>query len=97
MTRVARGAQVDAAGARRLLQGLTTEGAALREAKGCYVLVSPSVPPHQEIRVAKAWSIFACARIGLNAAAKILLSRKRDGPCCAGRKLAMTPFASSIS
>jgi hypothetical protein len=38
MSRVARVAQDDAAGARRMLKGLTKEGAALRRAKGCYVL-----------------------------------------------------------
>ena len=41
MSRVARGPQNDAAAARRLLKGLTGEGAALRTAKGCYVLVGP--------------------------------------------------------
>lgn len=53
MSRVARVAQDDAAGARRLLKGLTKEGAALRRAKGCYVLVSPLVPSRQDIRVAE--------------------------------------------
>ncbi|HEU0018109.1 MAG TPA: hypothetical protein VFQ31_07105 [Methyloceanibacter sp.] len=53
MSRVARAAQDDAAGARRLLKGLTEEGAALREAKGCYVLIGPSTPSRRDIRVSK--------------------------------------------
>ena len=53
MSRLARGAQDDAAGARRLLKVLTEEGAALRKAKGCHVLAGPSAPRRQEIRVAK--------------------------------------------
>jgi len=52
MSRVARGASADAA-ARRLLKALTGEGAALREWKGYYALVSPSGPLRQGIRVAK--------------------------------------------
>jgi len=53
MSRLARGAQDDAAGARRLLKVLTEQGAALRKAKGCHVLVGPSARRRQEIRVAK--------------------------------------------
>ena len=53
MSRLARGAQDDAAGARRLLKVLTEQGAALRKAKGGHVLVGPSARRRQEIRVAK--------------------------------------------
>jgi hypothetical protein len=53
MSRVAREASADAAGAQRLLKALTGEGATLREGKGYYALVSPSGPLRQGIRVAK--------------------------------------------
>ena len=98
MSRVARGPQNDAAAARRLLKGLTGEAAALRMAKGCYVLVGPSgALGAKQSEWRNAWSNFACDRIGSSEAAKILFFRKRDGPCFAGRKPAMTRFASSIS
>ena len=48
-----RAARDDAAGVRRLLKGLTEEGAALRKAKGWHVLVSPSAASRQEVRVPK--------------------------------------------
>jgi hypothetical protein len=48
-----RAARDDAAGVRRLLKGLTEEGAALRKAKGRHVLVSPSAASRQEVRVPK--------------------------------------------
>ena len=53
MSRVAREASADAAGAQRLLKALTGEGATLREEKGCYALISPSGAPRANIRVAK--------------------------------------------
>ena len=53
MSRVAREASADAAGAQRLLKALTGEGAALREGKGCYALIGPSGPTRANIRVAK--------------------------------------------
>jgi hypothetical protein len=53
MSRLARGASADAAGARRLLKVLAEEGAALHEGKGCYALVGPSGQLRKDIRVAK--------------------------------------------
>jgi hypothetical protein len=53
MSRVARGPQTEAAAARRLLKGLSGEAAALRMAKGCYVLLGPSGASRQAIRVSQ--------------------------------------------
>ena len=75
MNRVARGPQNDAAAARRLLKGLTGEGAALRTAKGCYV-AAMCLSVHKGFRAKQsecrnAWSNLACDRIGSSEAAKI--------------------------
>ena len=53
MSRVAREAKEDAAGARRLLKILSEEGASLRKEKGSHVLVGASALRRQGIRVAK--------------------------------------------
>ena len=52
MSRVARGPQTEAAAARRL-KGLSGEAAALRMAKGCYVLLGSSGAARQAIRVSQ--------------------------------------------
>jgi hypothetical protein len=58
MSRVARGPQTEAAAARRLLKGLSGEAAALRMAKGCYLLVRRELRAKQS-ECRNAWSNFA--------------------------------------
>jgi hypothetical protein len=96
MSRLARGAQDDAAGARRLLKVLTEEGAALRKAKGCHVLVG-SAPRRQEIRVAKSLVDICLRQDWLERMGEDLVLSEVGRSMLRRAKPAMTRFASSIS
>ena len=97
MSRVARGPQNEAAAARRLLKGLSGEAAALRMAKGCYVLLGSSGAARQAIRVSQCLVEFCLRQDWLERSGEDLILSEAGRAMLRRAKRATTRSGSSIN